>query len=206
MAGAHLSHVNTAEHIMAMPAVQRRWTAREVRQLIADSPRLDPRYELVDGELLVTPSPGPWHQHAVLELGALLRTYLQQHPIGRVLISPSDVELEPEFLSQPDVYVVPMREWKRLTRDDTIIRDVMLAVEVLSPSSGRHDRVRKRPKYQRHVSQYWIVDLDARLVERWLPGDERPEVVTAQLDWRPEGVDAPFVLSLPMFFGRVLDE
>lgn len=191
---------------MAMPAVQRRWTAREVRQLIADSPRLDPRYELVDGELLVTPSPGPWHQQAVLELGALLRTYLEQHPIGRVLISPSDVELEPEFLSQPDVYVVPMREWKRLSRDDAIIRDVMLAVEVLSPSSGRHDRVHKRPKYQRHVSQYWIVDLDARLVERWLPGDERPEVVTARLDWRPEGVDAPFVLSLPTFFGRVLDE
>ena len=47
---------------MGMPAeIRRRWTAREVRQLIADAPLFTPRYELVDGELLVTPSPGPYH-------------------------------------------------------------------------------------------------------------------------------------------------
>src|SRR5688500_11875759 len=132
---------------MAMPAVSRRWTAREIRQLIADNPRLDPRYELVDGELLVTSLTTPWHQGASLELAAMLRSYLEKHQVGRVVISPSDVELEPEFLSQPDVFLVPIREWKRLRCDDSVIRELILAIEVLSPSSGRHDRVRKRPEY-----------------------------------------------------------
>ena len=189
---------------MAMPAVSRRWSAREVRQLIADNPRKTPRYELVDGELLVTPSPVPRHQLAVTELVVLLHAYLKAHPIGLVLSSPSDVELEPEFLSHPDGFVVPMREWKRLG-EDTVIRELILVVEVLSPSSGRHDRVRKRPKYQSHVAEYWIIDLDARLLERWRPGDERPEVLTERLEWNPEGATAPFTLHLTHFFAVVLD-
>src|SRR5258705_13724408 len=66
-----------AEHIMGMPVAKaRRWTAREVRQLIADQPLATPRYELVDGELLVTPSPGPAHQEAVARLLGILRTGL----------------------------------------------------------------------------------------------------------------------------------
>jgi len=204
MARAPLSHVLSAEQFMAMPAVSRRWSASEVRQLIADNPRKTPRYELVDGELLVTPSPVPWHQRAVTELVVLLHAYLAKHRFGLVLSSPSDVELEPEFLSQPDAFVVPIREWNRLG-DDTVIRELVLVVEVLSPSSGRHDRVRKRPKYQRHVSEYWIIDLDARLLERWRPGDERPEVLTARLEWSPEGATAPFTLDLAHFFAAVLD-
>lgn len=189
---------------MAMPAVDRRWTANEVRQLIADNPRKDPRYELVDGELLVTPSPSRWHQRAVVELVASLHAYLSRERIGIVLASPSDVELEPEFLTQPDVFVVSGREWRRIG-DDHVIRELRLAVEVLSPSSGRHDRVRKRPRYQQHVPQYWIVDLDARLFERWRPGDERPEIVTERIEWLPNGAADPFVLDLSAFFVRVFD-
>src|SRR5437868_12995834 len=56
-----------AEHIMAMPAAQRRWAAQEVRQLIAESPLQTPRYELVDGELLVTPSPSFAHPDRVVK-------------------------------------------------------------------------------------------------------------------------------------------
>ena len=57
-----------------------------------------------------------------------------------------------------------MAEWRRVATEGLPIRELLLAVEVLSPSSSRHDRVRKRPHYQRHVPDYWIVDLDARLV------------------------------------------
>ena len=88
---------------MAMPAVRARpWTAAEVRQLIADNPALTPRYELVDGELLVTPSPGAPHQRTVRMLLGLLDAYLTSNRLGEVYVSPSDVELEPEFISQPD--------------------------------------------------------------------------------------------------------
>ena len=195
---------------MVMPALHptdhRHWTARQVRELIAASPLAAPRYELVDGELLVTPSPHFLHQDALTRLTLKLSVYLEREPVGRVVQSPSDVELEPEFISQPDAFVVPMREVQRLRTGDMPIREVMLAIELLSPSSSRHDRVRKRPMYQRHVPQYWIVDLDARLVERWRPTDERPEVLTRALDWHPAGAVEPFALDLVSYFTAVFGE
>lgn len=190
---------------MAMPAVKRRWTAREVRQLIAESPLATPRYELVDGELLVTPSPNWPHQRAVRLILLALEEYLRRHPVGEVATSPFDVELAPESLVQPDVFVVPLHEARRLLTEMPA-RELLLAVEVLSPSSSRHDRVKKRPHYQRHVPEYWIVDLDARLVERWRPEDDRPEIVAETLEWAPAGSTEPLRLDLARYFAEVYDE
>jgi Uma2 family endonuclease len=191
---------------MATPAqTGRRWSAREVRELIADAPLATPRYELVDGELLVTPGPSPLHQRAIVELVVALSAYLEAEPVGHVLTSPSDVELEPEVITQPDLYVLPMAEWRRILREENIVRQLLMAAEVLSPSSSRHDRVRKRPLYQRHVSNYLIVDLDARIIERWTPDNDRPELLADSLIWHPEGSVTPFVLDIPTYFRRVLD-
>ena len=191
---------------MAMPAeTGRRWTAREVRELIAAAPLATPRYELVDGDLLVTPGPSPLHQRAVARLLVALALYLDVERVGHVITSPSDVELEPEFITQPDVLVVPIDEWRRVVRNAAPITALLLAVEVLSPSSSRHDRVRKRPLYQRHLPDYWIVDLDARLVERWGPADARPELVTDELVWQPFGASRPFTLHLPPFFASIFE-
>jgi Uma2 family endonuclease len=191
---------------MAMPAeTTRRWTAREVRELIDGAPLATPRYELVDGELLVTPGPGLFHQRAVVELVLALGAYLRVEPVGHVITSPSDVELEPEFIPQPDIFVVPMAEWRRVVGDGPPIRELLLCVEILSPSSSRHDRVRKRPLYQRHVPDYWIVDLDARLFERWAPGDDRPELVTERLVWHPRDATTSFTLDVPAFFSAIFD-
>jgi Uma2 family endonuclease len=205
VAHARLPIRGGAEHIMAMPAVKRRWTASEVRQLIAESPLATPRYELVDGELLVTPSPNWPHQRAVNLLWGALEEYLKRQPVGSVATSPFDVELAAESLVQPDVFVVPTHEVRRLLTEMPA-RELSLAAEVLSPSSGRHDRVTKRPHYQRHVPEYWIVDLDARLIERWRPGDERPEIITITLEWNPAGATAPFSLELHRYFAEVLGE
>jgi len=126
---------------MGMPAeTRKRWTAREVRDLIAAAPLATPRYELVDGELLVTPSPSWSHQEAVRLLLVVLSEYLDREPVGHALPSPSDVELEPETVKQPDVYVMPAREWQRLRRDGFPVHELLVAIEVLSPSSGRYDR------------------------------------------------------------------
>jgi Uma2 family endonuclease len=192
---------------MVMPAVQeRRWTAREVRELIAAQELHTPRYELVDGELLVTPSPARAHQEAVRLLIIALSAYLDREGIGRVLHSPADIELEPEDVRQPDVFVVPRNEWRRLVRAEFPARTLLVAIEVVSPSSGRYDRVVKRRGYQRHVSEYWIVDTDARLVERWRPGDDRPEILTESLEWRPEDAAGVCTLGLPDFFARIFSE
>lgn len=104
-----LSYQFGAEHIMAMPAAQdRHWTVREVRQLIADAPLATPRYELVAGELLVTPSPNAVHQSAVGLLLAALDSYARKNRIGVAYTSPFDVELEAETLVQPDVFVTSL--------------------------------------------------------------------------------------------------
>src|SRR5947209_20441635 len=96
---------------MAMPAPggapTRRWTAREVRHLIAESPLATPRYELVDGELLVTPSPSWPHQRAVAIMVGQLRDYLVREPIGDVGHSPFDVAPAAELILQPDAFVLP---------------------------------------------------------------------------------------------------
>lgn len=103
---------------MPIPAaVRRRWTLPEVRALIDASPHVSPRYELVDGELLVTPSPLGPHQLAVGELHASLHAWLKSNPVGRVLTSPFDVELESETIVWPDVFVVPPHEARRIATE-----------------------------------------------------------------------------------------
>lgn len=158
----------------------------------------------MNGELLVTPAPRLVHQESVAILLMALRTYCAREHVGHALASPSDVELEPEFLSQPDVFVMPPEEWRR-ARGERIVRRPSLAVEVLSPNSAGHDRVRKRPAYQRNVPEYWIVDPDAPLVERWRPADDRPEILTERLEWLPAGAATALGIDLPGFFAQVLD-
>jgi Uma2 family endonuclease len=188
---------------MAMPAVKRRWTARDVRALIAESPLQTPRYELVDGELLVTPSPTALHQRAIQRLLRALDAYLQRNPIGEVYTSPFDVELERGTITQPDLFVLPMHEVRRVLAEGLPARELLLAIEALSPSSGRFDKVEKRFVYTRHVPEYWIVDVDSRVFERWRQHESKPEVVVDSLVWHPTGAAERFTLELPPYFADV---
>jgi Uma2 family endonuclease len=190
---------------MGMPRVHRRWTAEDVRQLMDES-RPWPRYELLDGELVVTPAPGVSHQVAVGELFAALHSYLEREPVGMALASPADLQLLPEQIVQPDVFVVPFRSVADAERSASWkdIQALLLAVEVVSPSSARTDRVEKRDHYlDAGVPEYWVVDLEGRAVERWVRGRERPEVVRGELAWTPAGTETAFAIDLPGFFAKV---
>jgi Uma2 family endonuclease len=91
-----------------------------------------------------------------------------------------------------------------LPRRWSISNGVLLAVEILSPTTARSDRQAKRQLYQRErIAEYWIVDLEARLVERWRPDDDRPEILVETLTWNPASVPEPFVMPLPEYFARV---
>ncbi len=164
-----------------------------------------PRYELVDGDPLVPPPPQPVHQRAILALVRQLDDHVQAHGLGTVFVSPADLELEPGTVLQPDVFVVPaatepLVSWRAVS-------SILLAVEVLSPGSVRADRGRKRRLYQRvGVPEYWIVDTDARLVERWRPEDDRPEILDERLSWNPAGVSEPMLLDLAVLFARAHGE
>jgi len=185
---------------MGMPETLERWTAARVRELPDDGQR----YEVVDGELLVTPAPTFDHQRAVGALYLALHHYLAATSSGEVVVSPADIEFDPATLVQPDVFVVPLEGGRRPKRWVDVSR-LVLAIEILSPATARADRTVKRRRYQRAgIPEYWIVDLDARLVERWRPGDERPEVITDWLTWRLEGDLPAFELDLAEFFSHVL--
>lgn len=77
-------------------------------------------------------------------------------------------------------------------------------MEVLSPGTARVDRVVKRALYQQEgVPEYWIVDVASRLIERWTPNDDRPEILAERLSWQPDAAHAPLELDLQGFFQAV---
>ena len=81
---------------------------------------------------------------------------------------------------------------------------LLLAVEVLSPSTARADRDVKRRLYQAQgVPEYWIVDLDARLVERWRPDDEPPEIITDRIEWQVDPALPALMIELPALFREI---
>ena len=189
---------------MSMPAYAPppdpgRWTAEMLGTIPADGNR----YEIIDGDLYVTPAPSPTHQRACAELCKVLWPYLDLHGIGELFFSPIDVEFAPDTMVEPDLVLFPALAGPlppRLRGSD----GALLAIEVLSTSTARSDRQEKRALYQRErVPEYWIVDLDARIVERWRPADARPEILAEALTWLPSGASEPFVMRLPEYFARV---
>ncbi len=170
---------------MAMPDTARRYTVAEVLAFPEDGNR----YEVVHGGLLVTPAPSLIHQKVVGRLHVRLEAYLAERPgVADVFLAPADISWGEHELVQPDVFVVPVGE---VTRDWSSIETLLLAVEVVSPSSARSDRVTKRRLYQEQdVATYWIVDPEAQVVEVWHPDDERPEIVPDVLRWQVSD-DAP---------------
>lgn len=199
---APLRTLPLARQHMAMPAMPaHRWTADDVRAL-PDEP--GKRFECVDGELLVSPSPRLPHQSAVGFLYEQLAVHARAHGVGAVFMAPGDIELDRFTLVQPDVFVLPLVHGRR-PRTAEEIGQPLLFIEVLSPSTARYDRVVKRGRYQRAAIEYWIVDLEARLVERWLPDADRPFIHTDSVSWAPAGAP-PCALDLPSLFVDALGE
>ena len=180
---------------------RRDWTADELRALPDDGNR----YEIVDGELLVTPAPSLVHQDAVGELFLLLAPYARRNDLHCIL-APAEVRFSPNRVVQPDVFVVPFIGGRKPARLDDVHR-LILAVEVLSPSFARADRHSKRHLYQsQSVPEYWIVDPANRFVERWRPGDDAPEVLLDSLTWTPREGGEPLVIDLAACLRRVHGE
>lgn len=123
------------------------------------------RYEILDGELVVTPAPSRKHQRVVLRLAALLDTHVTAHNLGEVDIAPFDVILSDPNVVQPDIIFVATDRLPSFS-DRGFDGAPTLAVEVLSPSTARVDRHRKLEIYARHrVPWYWIADPEARTID-----------------------------------------
>jgi Uma2 family endonuclease len=187
---------------MRMAPDVKAWTVEDLAAMPDDGQR----YEVIDGELFVTPSPSLLHQRAIARLYLLLAPYVERHAIGELVIAPADITFSRQRGVQPDLFVAPLVNGRR-PKELVEIRDLVLAVEVLSPSSVRADRVEKRAMYRdQGVAEYWVIDLDTRAVERSTPAGKGVEIESALLEWQPGAAPAPLIIDLKRHFDEVLDE
>ena len=132
----------------------------------------DKRYQLLDGELILAPSPTSRHQTILLELSATLHQFVSQNSLGQVWFAPLDVVLSDYDVAQPDLLFVSNSRAEIVT-EANIQGAPDLVVEVLSPTSVQYDRGYKRTLYGRSgVREYWIVDPEDRTVDVFIAGEE----------------------------------
>jgi Uma2 family endonuclease len=125
------------------------------------------RYELYDGELHVVPSPVPIHQRIVARLFEVFLEFAK-HAGGEVFCAPFDVVLSDFDVVQPDLIYFGAVASKRIKPREHVRFRPDLAVEVLSPSTARIDRGRKRELLREYgLPEYWVVDPDSRTLETW---------------------------------------
>lgn len=174
------------------------WTLEDLHSLPDDGNT----YELLHGELFVTPAPTFDHETIIARLNALLVPFVMKHGLGYVyignsVINKNESELLPDLLIRKPA--PPKTEWKSAPVP-------ILVVEVLSPSTRRRDREYKPPFYLDEVGvpEYWIVDGDAREISVLRAGAET-RVSRDRLIWSPPGVEAKLDIDLVEVFGSFLD-
>ena len=168
------------------------WTLEELDALPDDSNK----YELVHGELLVTPAPGGHHGEIAANLNRILVPYVIAHDLGLVYF-PRDVIQRDGSQLEPDLMV---RERGTGSLPRTSMPAPILVVEILSPSTRRHDRETKRAFYlEIGVTEYWIVDPTTRAITSVWHG--RPDTITtSQLIWHPAGASSPLLIDVESVF------
>ena len=120
------------------------------------------RYELIDGELIVSPPPRRAHQDVAGDFYYFLRTHVEAEDLGKVYYAPADVRTTPHDTVQPDIFFIRKERLDIYQPDGVMEEPPDLVVEILSPSTRAVDLVRKAALYARiGVPEYWTVDPDA---------------------------------------------
>jgi Uma2 family endonuclease len=125
----------------------------------------DRRFELIDGELILAPSPVPQHQIISGNLFEILVSFVRTRNLGRVIYSPMDVVLSEYDVFQPDILFIS-NDRLQIIGDRNIQGAPDLVIEILSPSTEHLDRGIKLEQYLRYgVREYWIIDPQNRICE-----------------------------------------
>jgi Uma2 family endonuclease len=169
---------------MSTHPAARRWTYAEFARLPDDGNR----YEVIGGELHVTPAPTTLHQKIVTRIARTLEEFAELHGLGEVFVGPVDVLFAEGDYLEPDLVFV-RRERLDVVSDRGLEGAPDLVVEVLSPTTASRDRRLKRERYAHFgVPEYWIVDPVARRIEVHgaAGGAARKTHLTNQtLEWQP---------------------
>lgn len=152
-------------------------TVHDYRQ----TPEPGPRYQLIEGELHMAPTPNRYHQKILLNLAHAFRCHLDREPIGQVFIAPFDVYLTDINVYQPDLSYFSKQRYSYLT-DEGAEGAPDLVAEILSPKTAKFDLGTKKEIYARTgVREYWIIDPEPRLLKRYRLA-ENAETPVATLD------------------------
>jgi Uma2 family endonuclease len=128
-------------------------------------------YQLINGELIMTPAPVPVHQLIVMELAIAMTLFVRQHQCGNVLTAPIDVYLDNENILQPDILFIS-RDRDNIIGKKMIEAAPDLIVEVLSPQAVHFDLDEKYRVYEKAgVLEYWIVDPEKKKIDVFVSVD-----------------------------------
>ena len=137
----------------------------------------DKRYELLDGELILSEAPTRAHQRADIRLGSRMHLFVDGQGLGVVYTAPRDVVFSDTDVVQPDLMFIS-NERLHIDTERAVRGAPDLVVEILSPSTAERDRTFKRALYARHgVREYWLVDSAARTIAVLMLGEDGFETV-----------------------------
>jgi Uma2 family endonuclease len=176
--------------MVANPEKIKQWTYDDLAVLpeYGSAPDADKRYEIIDGELVMTAAPLINHQRIIGKLFNALQNYISQHQLGEVFVAPVDVVLSRFDVVQPDIFFVESDRSAIIT-EKNILGAPDLCVEVISPFSDRRDRKSKYALYARYaVPSYWIVDPRLRVLEEY---DLRGEEFRLVREWKADELFLP---------------
>lgn len=123
------------------------------------------RYELIDGELLITPSPVPGHQRISKKIEFMLEKFVTKNDLGEVFDAPCDVCLDDENVVQPDILFIS-KDRLNIIGEKNIQGAPDIAIEIVSENSAYRDMVIKKKLYARNgVKEYWIVIQETEEIE-----------------------------------------
>jgi Uma2 family endonuclease len=183
---------------MATQPRQTGWTYSEFARLPNDGNR----YEVIAGELYVTPAPRPRHELISQRLNIQLANFVNQHRLGWVFTAPIDVLFAEGEYVEPDLVFV-RRERVGIISDRGIEAAPDLIVEILSDSTATLDRGAKLRQYTRFgVPLYWIADPEAQRLEVYqLLGDPGTPVLAADtVTWTPVAGGPSLTIEVPPLF------
>lgn len=185
-------------------AAVRDWTYEEFARLPDDGNR----YEVIAGELYVTPAPGSIHQRVQYRLAAMFENFCDEHGVGTMYGAPYDVVFAEGDYLEPDLIFV-RRDREHIIQKHAAVGTPDLVVEILSDATARRDRGIKRERYAAYgVPEYWIIDTEAKQIEvlRLTGGDlRRAEMATDFLRWRPVPGGPELVIDVPHLLRPVND-
>jgi Uma2 family endonuclease len=182
---------------MLMATSTSAWTLAELDRLPDDGNT----YELIDGELFVTPAPSPAHEQLVSLLLKILAPYVWAHRLGHVytphaVVRTEGSQVEPDLMARPGIQVLP-EKWEEMPTP-------FLVAEVLSRTTRRRDHEQKRAFYLRNgVAEYWIVDRWIRTI-RVIRRDAEDIIADSVLEWQPDGPIEALRIDVVAYFDEAL--